>query len=210
MEHQRELYPTVDCGDACHIVSWFFRLLRPEIGLLSNSLRGVLPALDDLDAGNYQSPVPLTEQDYALPQHIQTSLQTGRRHSHGETVLPKRPTSFGIAVDWARFGGTLQGFPVTEDATMVEQTNHFPLMDTKDLEVLPKDVSGLVVFRGTTEQLGAMCIVPQEQVDAIRDCGIMDAVGTTYASLSRQGGSLKVSHIPKESLFRQSGSLDVI
>ena len=209
MEQQRELHPSVG-EDGCYIISWFFRLLQPEVGLLSNSLRGFLPSVGELDAGNYQSPVPLIEPDYNLPQHIETCLKTGRRHSKGKTQLPKRPESFGVAVDWARLGGTIQRFDIDKDgaSSLVEQTNHFPLMDTQDLQVLPKGVSGLVVFLGTSDQLGAMCIVPKETVDDIHDSGIMDAEeeGTTYASLSRQGGSLKVAHIPRGGLLRQSGS----
>lgn len=210
MEQQRELNPSVS-EDGCHIISWFFRLLQPDVGLLSNSLREFLPSVDNLDAGNYQSPVPLIDQDYELPHHIETCLKTGKRHSKGKTELPKHPESFGVAVDWARLGGAIQKFDIDKDGSpyTVEQSNHFPLMDTQDLQVLPKGVSGLVVFRGTSDQLGAMCIVPKEAVDDIQDSGIMDAEeeeGTAFASLSRQGGSLRVSHIPRDGLLRQSGS----
>lgn len=47
----------------CKLVSWFFNTVKPTVGLMAYDFRDRLPncAVTDLDAGNYQNPIPYTE-----------------------------------------------------------------------------------------------------------------------------------------------------
>lgn len=75
------------------LVSWFFRdICEPTIGLVAKSnLRNFCSCLGELDAGNYQVPIPLVGPiDYETPIVVQQALGSGKRS--GIIVLPTPPT----------------------------------------------------------------------------------------------------------------------
>lgn len=161
------------------ILSHFFQWVEPTVGFVAYPFRESLPVVSDLDAGNYQNPIPFTAADYATPNLIQESMQTGKRSSHDTQPLPKWSlpnTSYAFATDWARFSKN-KAFGV----------QHLPLFDTLDFRCIPRRVSGLVLFQACktasddeARQLGAFCIVRKSVATKIIASGIIDE---TIASL---------------------------
>jgi hypothetical protein len=153
------------------LLSQFFQWIEPTVGFLAHPLRESLPILGDLDAGNYQNPIPYTSMDYATPTLIQESLQTGKRSSHNSQPLPKwslrQNSTYAFGVDWARFSNIRFGI------------KHIPLFDTHDLQCIPRKLSGFVLFQVNSksngeQQLGAFCVVKKSVGLKIRASGIIE------------------------------------
>ena len=63
-----------------------------------------LDVLSEMDAGNYNTPIPYTKADYKTPHQINESIKRGKRvySKYFETPLPRITTgySFAMGIDW--------------------------------------------------------------------------------------------------------------
>jgi hypothetical protein len=171
----------VGVSDDAILFSWFFRTLKPTVGFQPFSLRDCVDSLGEMDAGNYQNPIPYTPVDYATPQLLQQSLSTGKRcGSIPPVALPKFAGSnprvtFCFGVDWTRHDvqDTLDDFGGGH-STSIRQTLHLPLLDTDDLRCVPPRMSGIILFTAAPGKLGAMCVVPKQVATELIASGVMD------------------------------------
>jgi len=156
------------------VSSWFFQLVQPTVGLVGYSIRNQLANcdLDDLDAGNYQNPIPVTELDYATPQLIEQALRTGRRcGSDPPTPLPgfSRNATFSISIDWAQHFE--RGLDLGDK--VAKEMQHLPLYNVDKLNEQNSKLSFICLYtanpasEGSPSRMGAMIVAPQSMMETI-------------------------------------------
>jgi hypothetical protein len=180
--------PTQSTNDI--IVSWFWSLVKPNVGLMTVNMRGRIDIVSEDHAGNYHNPVPYTLQDYTTPTMIRESLASCRRAgrvpgSNMRTELP-HPSSdltFSIISNWACFRPPTT---LTEEEEEQEEDNlpwnsegvslirHLPIMFPEKLtKIMPKRMSCLVIFSCGNEDIGCVLMAPGKVMDEIDSCGIV-------------------------------------
>jgi hypothetical protein len=165
------------------LASWFFGIANSTVGLLTFNFRNFLQGFDlnDMDAGNYQNPIPLTAIDYATPGLIQRAMDTGKRCGTDPIApLPKNyqtENSCSIAIDWAESRDA--AIDMGED---VEETLHVPMYSAKALRGVPNRLSFMVLFTACAKtahrvKRDALLVVAAKSVfDKLDDCGIVEEV----------------------------------
>ena len=183
------------------LVSFFWRLVNPSVGLMAVNLRGRLGAVAEHHAGNYAHLVPYTAPDYDSPARIRMSLNACRRAgalpetADGEpTVLPRASSdlTFSVVTNWSSFlpaacdgGGDASPDDADRAAAAEEEgaegathemtlVRHLPIINpTRMVEHMPRRMSFIVTFAVDAERIGCMLIAPQRATDEIDRCGVV-------------------------------------
>lgn len=161
------------------LASWFWRTVKPTVGLIPHDFRGMLPVLTDVDAGHYTYAVPFMDNDYKTPLLIRDSLERGRRVGVGSsgayTSLPLLglDATFSICPDY--------GVLLEDDLDLgggSRQELHLPLYTTEGLSVIPPKVSTLISFSpgGATGNVGAFVVAPKSKVEEIESSGVVKEI----------------------------------
>lgn len=180
--------PTQSTNDI--IVSWFWSLVKPNVGLMAVNMRGRVDIVSDDSAGNYHNPVPyIGQEDYKTPLLIRESLATYRRagrvtgsNMRTELPNPSPDLTFSIISNWASFRppSTLK-----EEEEQEEEANlwnsegvtlirHLPIMfPEKMTKTMPKRMSCLVIFSCGNEDIGCVLMAPARVMGEIDTCGIV-------------------------------------
>jgi len=169
-------------SDYAVLASWFFGINVTTVGFLAVNYRNYLERCDlnDMDAGNYQNPIPLTAVDYATPRLVQLATESGKRCGTNPIApLPNHQAenSYSIAVDWAE----------SRDAAIdigdgIEEQLHLPLYSSKELRSVPNKMSFMVLFtaNGKTEyrrkRIALFVVAKKSVIDKIDESGIVDEV----------------------------------
>ena len=74
------------------VCSWFYRLVRVDVGMMAANMRDRIPGLDKTYAGNYQIGIAYQPADYATPPLIRKSLQDSS--NMGRVVSGSLPSPF--------------------------------------------------------------------------------------------------------------------
>lgn len=164
------------------LLSWWYKMSNADVAFFPKQLRDDLDILSEMDAGNFNTPIPLTKVDYETPQLVRAAIVKGRRCGTAEdgnrTLLPTagRGKAFSIAVDWNELAATTpppppdhrveEGSPGTEttsEAVVVEDL-HIPLFTAADLKAVPNKLSAMILF-------GAKKPIAVDPTDASDDDG---------------------------------------
>jgi len=182
--------PTQSTNDI--IVSWFWNLVKPNVGLMAVNMRGRVDIVSEHHAGNYHNPIPYTDrEDYKSPLMIRESLATCRRagrvpgsNMRTELPQPSPDLTFSIISNWASFRPpeTLkeEGEEEQNESNLPWNSNgvnlirHLPIMFPARLtKTMPKRMSFLVIFSCGNEDIGCVLMAPQRVIDEIDTCGIV-------------------------------------
>lgn len=167
------------------VSSWFFQQVDATVGLIAQSVRNKLrPMCDvgDLDAGNYQNPIPVTSVDYATPQLVERALQTLKRC--GSDPIAPLPSfswdaTYSVSIDWNRFRDC--GLDLGDD-TLTEAL-HMPLYNVEKLNEQSHKLSFICIYAvgpggkdGSKSRYGAMIVAPQSVLESIEASDFVDEV----------------------------------
>lgn len=165
------------------VSSWFFDMTNCTVGLVVDNIRNKLPNFDvtDLDAGNYQTPIPLLRQDYASPELVEMALKGGKRcGSDPPAPLPKFAilgnSTYSIAVDWTQY------YPHQLDLDLTKETLHLPLYNVKKLNEQTSKLSLICMHTAQAGQdsgnsrMGALIVAPQSVMEAIEASDFVDGL----------------------------------
>lgn len=191
LQSSRSRDPTQSTNDI--LVSWFWNLVGPHVGLMAVNFRQRLDIVGDDHAGNYVNPIPYTPEDYKSANLIRRSLETCRRAgaaADGEaknettTALP-RPNSdltFSVISNWSSF------LPVVMDERSsgvdggdwnngreVTLIRHLPIVyPERMIETMPKRMSFLIIFSSGPDDIGCVLIAPGRIMEEIDGCGVVE------------------------------------
>jgi hypothetical protein len=155
------------------LLSWWFNTSDADIGLIPYHLRKELNVLSEMDAGNYNTPIPYTKSDYKTPYQIHESIKKGKRvfSEYFETPLPRITTgySFAMGVDWCKhYSGRFwnsnnhnNNKKYQEDGSTNENENdivddgikkdlHVPFFTDYDIAVIPTKMDVCLLFTAKT------------------------------------------------------------
>jgi hypothetical protein len=185
--------PTQSTNDI--LVSWFWSLVKPNVGLMAVNMRDRVDIISEEHAGNYHNPVPYTEEDYKTPLMIRESLGTYRRAGRvpGTTLRTELPNpspdlSFSIISNWASFRPPSLNEEEEEDldenqhnspwnSQGVELIRHLPLVFPETLtKAMPKRMSCLIIFSYDNEDIGCVLMAPGRVMDEIDTCGVVQEI----------------------------------
>jgi hypothetical protein len=167
------------------VASWFFQLVGATVGLLGYNVRNQLePSCDvgDLDAGNYQHPIPVTAIDYATPLLVEQALRTGKRcGSNPAQSLPgfSRDATFSIAIDWAQY---FERQLDLGEGTIKGKSLHLPLYNVDKLNGQTSKLSFVCLYTAcpatdsTPSRMGAMIVAPQSVIEKIEASEFSDGI----------------------------------
>lgn len=177
------------------LVSFFWQLINPSVGLMAVNLRGRLAAVAEDHAGNYAHLVPYTAADYHSPALIRRSLDACRRAGASPetadgapTVLPRASPdlTFSVVTNWSSFppasgageaDANPDGAAASEDDDRAPETTlvrHLPVINpTRMVEHMPRRMSFMVTFAVDAERIGCMLIAPRRAMDEIDRCGVV-------------------------------------
>ncbi|KAL7449087.1 hypothetical protein ACHAWC_002128, partial [Mediolabrus comicus] len=169
--------PTQSSNDI--LVSWFWSLVKPNIGLMAVNMRGRVDIVSEDHAGNYHNPLPYTEEDYKTPSMIRESLGTYRRAGRvpgtnqlTELPRPSPDLTFSIISNWASFRPSSNLLEVKEEEDEDEDKLpwhdglslicHLPIMFPEALaKKMPQRMSYLIMFPYSNEDMGCILMVSQ-------------------------------------------------
>jgi hypothetical protein len=173
------------------LCSFFWNLVKPDVGFMSMNFRGRLDLVNEDHAGNYANPVPYTECDYETAPLIRKSLETCRRAgtvvgtNNMPTVLPRpHPNlTFSVITNWSSFprhNSTVK-LGVEDDMdwknSRVQLIRHLPIIySQRMIKKMPKRMSFLVIFSGGPEDIGCLLIAPGHVMQEIDTCGIIKEI----------------------------------
>lgn len=193
------------------ILSWWYRTSSADIGLYPHDLRAELPVLNDLDAGNYNNPIPFTKDDYSTPQQIHGAVKVGKRSGSSLSGAPLEPLprnssdmSFAVGVDWNKH------FPegtTYEDEEGVVQELHIPLFSVADLHTIPSTMAAFILFTAVTNhqkdddppQIGAFVVASKDVCERVAQSGIIDTnmkTSLTSELTNRRGSVIDFGSLP--------------
>ena len=155
------------------LLSWWFNTSDADIGLIPHHLRKELNVLSEMNAGNYNTPIPYTKTDYKTPYQIHESIKKGKRvfSKYFETPLPRITTgySFAMGVDWCKhYSGRYwnnndhsNNEKHQEDGRTNENENdivddgikkdlHVPFFTDDDIAVIPTKMDVCLLFTAKT------------------------------------------------------------
>ncbi|KAL7470219.1 hypothetical protein ACHAXS_010464 [Conticribra weissflogii] len=176
------------------LVSWFWNVIRPEVGMMAVNMRERIDVVTKDHAGNYANPIPYTADDYHSPELIRASLKLCRRAgvTDGKTTqLPRAHSgvTFSIITNWSSFRPSLVASRLEPDANDEEETTrwndddvaklirHLPIVHPKHMMTLiPKRMSFLVIFSSGREDVGCVLVAPGRIMDEVDTCGIVKEV----------------------------------
>jgi len=157
------------------LLSWWFNISDADIGLIPHHLRKQLNVLSEMDAGNYNTPIPYTKDDYKTLYQIHESIKTGKRFysKHFENPLPRITTgyTFAMGIDWdklysGRFWNNNSNNEKPKDESINENENkndsvsekndivddgikkdlHVPLLTDLEISVMPAKMNLCLLF----------------------------------------------------------------
>ncbi len=203
------------------VLSWWYRTSSADIGLYPHELRAVLPVLNDLDAGNYNTPIPFTRDDYSTPQQIHGAIKLGKRSGSSLSgaplePLPKKSTgmSFAVGVDWNKYFPKGKKY---EEEGIVEDL-HIPLFSVGDLYTIPSKMAALILFTAVTHhgpddvpQIGAFVVASKDICERVVQSGIIDndmKTSLTSDLTNRRGSVIDFGALPAKFLDNVDDLLD--
>ena len=182
--------PTQSTNDI--IVSWFWSLVKPDVGLMAVNMRGRVDIVSENFAGNYHNLVPYVDrEDYKSPSMIRESLATCRRagrvpgsNMRTELPPPSPDLTFSIISNWASFRPPAmreedkeedeEGSSLLWNSKGLKLIRHLPIMFPERLtKTLPKRMSFLVIFSCGNDDVGCILMAPERVIDEIDTCGIV-------------------------------------
>eukprot|EP00986_Skeletonema_menzelii_P011533 scaffold5956_cov155-Skeletonema_menzelii.AAC.3 len=178
--------PTQSTNDI--IVSWFWSLVKPNVGLMAVNMRGRVDIVSENNAGNYHNPIPYVDrEDYKSPLMIRESLATCRRagrvpgsNTRTELPPPSPDLTFSIISNWASFRPPAfreqdeKGSNLQWNSQGVCLIRHLPIMFPERLtKTMPKRMSFLVIFSCGNDDVGCILMAPGRVIDEIDTCGIV-------------------------------------
>lgn len=144
------------------LMSWWFNTSDADIGLIPHHLRKELTVLDEMDAGNYNTPIPFTKFEYRTPHQIHESIKKGKRVTldveKASSSLPRITTgyTFAMGVDWDKhYSGRVWNSNNSEtddenhnnrDDADIKKDLHVPLFTNQDFSGLPDKVNLCLLF----------------------------------------------------------------
>jgi len=176
------------------IVSWFWNVIGPDVGMMAVNLRERVDLVTKDHAGNYANPIPYTTDDYRSPELIRASLKLCRRAGAIDgnmTLLPKAHpgVTFSVITNWSSFRPSLvvsRLEPHANEAEVATRWNdddkvklirHLPIVHPKQMmKVVPKRMSFLVIFSSGREDIGCVLVAPSRVMNEVDTCGIMKEV----------------------------------
>ena len=169
------------------IVSWFWNIVRPDVGLLEINLREHVKEASATHAGNYTNAIAYTPEDYKTAERVRKSLNSFCRlskNSDPPSILPRVRvnTRFSIVSNHLALCDTKQMADCTHenDQQKFKLIRHMPLYFATALKVsLPKRMSFLNLFQMNQEKVGCFIVAPADVMSKIETCGI---VGETIFS----------------------------
>ncbi|MGK3740128.1 MAG: hypothetical protein ACI90V_006976 [Bacillariaceae sp.] len=155
------------------LLSWWFNTSDADIGLIPHHLRKKLNVLSEMDAGNYNTPIPYTKADYKTPHQIHESIKKSKRvfSEYFETPLPRITTgyTFAMGVDWCKlYSGRFwnnnnhNNNEKYQDGSTNEKDNddivddginkdlHVPFFTDHDIAVIPTKMDVCLLFTAKT------------------------------------------------------------
>jgi hypothetical protein len=217
-EGSTESTPLVTASPSEIVLSWWFNISQAEVAFVPKQLRDNLDILSPLDAGNYNTPIPLTKIDYATPQLIHDAIATGKRCGTYDDVggispLPARCDIKSFGVDWTDlYSSSLSSGPHIDEELGLEFDLHIPLFTMTDLQALPDKLSVMVLFEAkkatstSAKRLGVLISAPKGICDRISSCGIIDEDMTTSPTLDmvNRRGSVIDFQLPEGTTIAES------
>lgn len=189
IENADDRKPTQSTNDI--LTSFFWNLVKPDVGFMSMNFRGRLDMVGIDHAGNYANPVPYTEDDYKTAALIRKSLETCRRAgtvagtNNVPTVLPRpQPDlTFSVITNWSSFPfprhnasdelGDDDDFDWRNSGN-VELVRHLPIIyPQRMIKKMPKRMSFLIIFSSGPEDIGCILIAPGHVMPEIDTCGVI-------------------------------------
>ncbi len=168
------------------ITSWFWKTIKPSVGMMTINLRGRVDSATDGLAGNYHNSIAYTPSDYSSPDFIRRSLKKCRRAGvdfDPPTILPRArlSTTFSVVTNWSSLNksgsGNERGDGKCYFWDSFKLVRHMPLFYPSRLkEILPARTSFLVAFSSSPGKIGCFFIAPSGAVSKIESCGIMHEV----------------------------------
>ena len=168
------------------IVSWFWNVIQPTVGLLEVNLREHVKVAGANHAGNYVNSIAYTQDDYKTVERIHKSLSTFCRAGKNldpPTILPRVRvnTRFSIVSNHLHFSqpnsidNELSDKIKTLHSNKFTLVRHLPLYFASALQgVLPKRMSFLHLFQISQEKIGCFVVAPADSISKIDECGIVD------------------------------------
>ena len=177
--------PTQSTNDI--LVSWFWNILKPDVGLMAVNLRDRVDIVSNNHVGNYNNPLSYTPDDYKTPQLIRESMKKCKRagvveETGASSVLPRANPDItcSIVTNWSSFLPLAVNQLSEEDVDEgVEWNNdsvglirHLPLIYPQQMiKALPKRLSFMVIF-SCGEDVGCLILAPRRVLPEIDSCGI--------------------------------------
>ena len=172
--------PTQSTNDI--LVSWFWSLVKPNVGLMAVNMRGRVDIVSEDHAGNYHNPIPYTEEDYKTPSMIRESLGTYRRAGRvpgtnqlTELPRPSPDLTFSIISNWASFRPSSNLLEEVEEEEENEDEDKLPWLDGLSLichlpimfpealaKKMPQRMSYLIMFPYSNDDMGCILMVSQQ------------------------------------------------
>eukprot|EP00956_Cyclotella_meneghiniana_P008023 scaffold10683_cov94-Cyclotella_meneghiniana.AAC.7 len=183
--HKGNVINRVTCGNM--IASWFWNLVRPDVGLMEVNLREHVEGTNANHAGNYTNSIAHTPVDYKTAEKVQKSIDAVCRISKRfdpPTILPRMRvnTRFSIVSNHLHFTRPKTETSYNGDgfhlATLNDEkfklVRHLPLHFGDALKgVLPKRMSFLDLFCISDDRAGCFVVAPADVIKKIKICGIV-------------------------------------
>ncbi|KAL7515830.1 hypothetical protein ACHAWX_000906 [Stephanocyclus meneghinianus] len=166
------------------MVSWFWNLVRPSVGLFEVNLRERVKEVGANHAGNYSNAISYTAEDYKSPERIRESLSTFCRVGKNfdpPTILPRVRvnTCFSVVTNHLHYGKSIiEEGEVNGQMDMFNGNfkliRHMPLFFSGTLKDLPKRMSFLDLFQISPEKVGCFIYAPADVISIVDKCGIIN------------------------------------
>ena len=183
--HKGNVINRVTCGNI--IASWFWNLVRPDVGLMEVNLREHVEGTNANHAGNYTNSIAYTPVDYKTAEKVQKSIDAVCRISKRfdpPTILPRMRvnTRFSIVSNHLHFTRPKTETSYNGDGVHLATLNdekfklvrHLPLHFGDALKgVLPKRMSFLDLFCISDDRAGCFVVAPADVIKKIKICGIV-------------------------------------
>ena len=166
------------------MVSWFWNLVRPSVGLFEVNLRERVKEAGANHAGNYTNAISYTPEDYKSPERIRESLSSLCRvgkNSDPPTILPRVRvnTCFSVVTNNLHFGESrIEDGEINDQMDMLngkfKLIRHMPLFFSGTFRDLPKRMSFLDLFQINPEKVGCFVYAPADVISIVDKCGIVD------------------------------------
>lgn len=171
------------------IVSWFWDLVQPTVGLLEVNLREQIQVVTTNHAGNYSNSIAYTPEDYKTAERIQKSQSSFCRVGKSfdpPTVLPRVRvnTRFSIVTNRLSFSQPKQkeNEAYGSEKTLLDNkrfrlVRHTPLYFASELKgVLTKRMSFLDLFQICHNKIACFIVAPPNAISKINTCGIVNDI----------------------------------